>query len=124
MGCCDDRDSSHACPYSPAPWRTTSVGCLRIESDASDTASLDQAETFTDITRQRAVCEVRAGFPPLPHMNPARKIAASSAGPAFPDAARSARLKPLWVSWNAHRRTTGLCTAWNVPLQVIQSERS
>jgi glycosyltransferase involved in cell wall biosynthesis len=30
----------------------------------------------------------------------------------------------LWVSWNAHRRTTGLCAAWDVPLHVIRSERS
>jgi glycosyltransferase involved in cell wall biosynthesis len=29
----------------------------------------------------------------------------------------------LWISWNAHRRTTGLCAAWGVPLHVIQSER-
>lgn len=25
----------------------------------------------------------------------------------------------LWISWYPHRRTTGLCDAWNVPLRVI-----
>jgi glycosyltransferase involved in cell wall biosynthesis len=29
----------------------------------------------------------------------------------------------LWISWNAHRRTTGLCAAWQVPLHIIRSER-
>jgi glycosyltransferase involved in cell wall biosynthesis len=26
----------------------------------------------------------------------------------------------LWVSWNAHLRTDGLCAAWGVPLQVLR----
>jgi glycosyltransferase involved in cell wall biosynthesis len=30
----------------------------------------------------------------------------------------------LWVSWNAHRRTTGLCAAWDVPLHLIRSKHS
>lgn len=29
----------------------------------------------------------------------------------------------LWISWNEHRRTTGLCAAWDVPLHVIHSKR-
>jgi glycosyltransferase involved in cell wall biosynthesis len=29
----------------------------------------------------------------------------------------------LWVSWNVHRRTTGLCAAWDVPLHIIRSKR-
>src|SRR5690606_4106854 len=29
----------------------------------------------------------------------------------------------LWVSWNAHRRTTGLCAAWDVPLHLIRSKQ-
>lgn len=29
----------------------------------------------------------------------------------------------LWIAWNAHRRTTGLCAAWDVPLHVIRSRR-
>lgn len=29
----------------------------------------------------------------------------------------------LWISWNVHRRTTGLCAAWNVPLHLIRSKR-
>ena len=33
----------------------------------------------------------------------------------------SQRLPWLWVSWNVHRRTTGLCTAWDVPLRVLRS---
>lgn len=35
----------------------------------------------------------------------------------------SGRHSALWVSWNAHRRTTGLCAAWDVPLHIIRSER-
>lgn len=37
--------------------------------------------------------------------------------------APSERLQALWISWNPHRRTTGLCAAWDVPLRVIRSER-
>ena len=25
----------------------------------------------------------------------------------------------LWVSWSPHRRTSGLCAAWNIPLHVL-----
>src|SRR5690606_25918792 len=32
--------------------------------------------------------------------------------------------RALWVSWNVHRRTTGLCAAWDVPLHVIRSHRT
>jgi glycosyltransferase involved in cell wall biosynthesis len=28
----------------------------------------------------------------------------------------------LWIAWNAHRRTTGLCAAWDIPLHVEQSK--
>jgi glycosyltransferase involved in cell wall biosynthesis len=28
----------------------------------------------------------------------------------------------MWVSWNTHRRTTGLCSAWNLPLHVVAAE--
>jgi glycosyltransferase involved in cell wall biosynthesis len=28
----------------------------------------------------------------------------------------------MWVSWNVHRRTTGLCSAWNLPLHVVAAE--
>ncbi len=27
----------------------------------------------------------------------------------------------LWVAWNDHRRTTGLCDAWDVPLEVVRA---
>ena len=30
----------------------------------------------------------------------------------------------LWISWSAHRRTTGLCAAWEVPLHGLQSKLS
>jgi glycosyltransferase involved in cell wall biosynthesis len=29
----------------------------------------------------------------------------------------------LWISWYAHRRTTGLCEAWSIPLQLVGSRR-
>lgn len=43
-------------------------------------------------------------------------IAAAVSGPA-------PHVSALWISWNAHRRTTGLCAAWEVPLHVIHSRR-
>ena len=36
---------------------------------------------------------------------------------------RPERTYALWVSWNTHRRTTGLCAAWGVPLHVFRSKR-
>lgn len=39
-------------------------------------------------------------------------------GPNPPAAART-----LWISWNAHRRTTGLCAAWGIPLHVVRTKR-
>lgn len=32
--------------------------------------------------------------------------------------------RTLWISWYPHRRTSGLCEAWNVPLKVIGSRRA
>jgi glycosyltransferase involved in cell wall biosynthesis len=34
-----------------------------------------------------------------------------------------ARRHALWISWNSHRRTTGLCAAWDLPLHIIRSSR-
>lgn len=53
-------------------------------------------------------------------MRPAGKVCATErefAAPA-PD-----RASLLWIAWNNHRRTTGLCAAWDVPLYIIQSNR-
>jgi hypothetical protein len=37
---------------------------------------------------------------------------------------KPSQVKPaLWISWNVHRRSTGLCDAWGVPLQIIQGGR-
>lgn len=30
-------------------------------------------------------------------------------------------IKSLWISWYPHRRTSGLCEAWGIPLEVIPS---
>jgi glycosyltransferase involved in cell wall biosynthesis len=51
--------------------------------------------------------------------------APSSRGNGVPwaESAHPERLEALWLSWNSHRRTTGLCAAWGVPLRVIRSER-
>lgn len=46
---------------------------------------------------------------------PARRETASGAEPLRHN-------NTLWVSWSLHRRTTGLCEAWNVPLHLIRSE--
>jgi glycosyltransferase involved in cell wall biosynthesis len=35
----------------------------------------------------------------------------------------SAEMRPMWITWNTHRRTTGLTTAWQIPLYVIASSR-
>ncbi len=48
--------------------------------------------------------------------NPPREEAIAPTDSVF-----SQRLPWLWVSWNVHRRTTGLCAAWNVPLRVLRS---
>lgn len=31
--------------------------------------------------------------------------------------------KTLWLSWYPHRRTSGICQAWEVPLEIIESSR-
>jgi glycosyltransferase involved in cell wall biosynthesis len=33
------------------------------------------------------------------------------------------RTPAMWISWNPHRRTSGLCAAWEVPLHIIRSKR-
>ena len=37
--------------------------------------------------------------------------------------AATERVPAMWVSWNAHRRTSGLCAAWDLPLHVIPFAR-
>ncbi len=34
------------------------------------------------------------------------------------------RTPMLWISWNFHRRTAGLCDGWGIPLHVLHRERS
>ena len=29
-------------------------------------------------------------------------------------------MRPIWISWSIHRRTTGLCDAWDIPLHVLR----
>jgi glycosyltransferase involved in cell wall biosynthesis len=29
-------------------------------------------------------------------------------------------MRSIWISWNVHRRTTGLCDAWDIPLHVLR----
>jgi glycosyltransferase involved in cell wall biosynthesis len=33
-------------------------------------------------------------------------------------------VRTLWISWYAHRRTTGLCAAWGIRLEVINSRHA
>ncbi len=33
------------------------------------------------------------------------------------------RVPAMWISWSAHRRTSGLCAAWDLPLHVIPHAR-
>lgn len=52
-----------------------------------------------------------------PPVSPADEAVAESAPVSKAPGARST----LWVAWNDHRRTTGLCDAWEVPLEVIRA---
>ena len=54
-------------------------------------------------------------------MSPFDKISPREDAIASAASTSSQRLPWLWLSWNVHRRTTGLCTAWNVPLRVLRS---
>ena len=33
-------------------------------------------------------------------------------------------MKTLWITWYPHRRTTGLCAAWSIPLEVVTSRHT
>ena len=33
-------------------------------------------------------------------------------------------MRSIWISWSVHRRTTGLCDAWDMPLHVLRPKRS
>jgi glycosyltransferase involved in cell wall biosynthesis len=57
-------------------------------------------------------------------MSPVRRVPSSGNRIAIARSSPSGRLRSLWISWNNHRRTTGLCAAWDVPLLVVGSERS
>ncbi len=58
----------------------------------------------------------------LPQTTSASK--AAHAEREIPDSsAPSGPLSALWISWNAHRRSTGLCAAWGLPLHVIPHAR-
>lgn len=37
---------------------------------------------------------------------------------------RDTTLNSLWISWYPHRRTSGLCDAWDIPLEVIPSRHA
>jgi glycosyltransferase involved in cell wall biosynthesis len=54
-----------------------------------------------------SVAEIRQRVERLP--------ATDSAGYGLPGA--------LWITWHLHRRTSGLCAAWSLPLRVIRSGR-
>jgi glycosyltransferase involved in cell wall biosynthesis len=30
-------------------------------------------------------------------------------------------MRAIWISWSVHRRTTGLCDAWDIPLHVLRA---
>ena len=54
-------------------------------------------------------------------MSPFDKIPSPEEGIATATSVASERLPTLWIAWNVHRRTTGLCAAWNIPLRLIRS---
>jgi glycosyltransferase involved in cell wall biosynthesis len=33
-------------------------------------------------------------------------------------------MRSIWITWSAHRRTTGLCDAWDIPLHVLRPKHS
>ena len=51
---------------------------------------------------------------------------AGSVGPdlATPVSRPAPHVRSLWVTWSVHRRTTGLCAAWDVPLHIIHCRRT
>ena len=55
-------------------------------------------------------------------MRPASKVAQSEREIPLSSAPRG-HVSALWVSWNDHRRTTGLCAAWDVPVHIVRSNR-
>lgn len=69
----------------------------------------------------KIVCEALANSSLSLHMSPFDKIPSPEDGIATATAVSSGRLPTLWISWSVHRRTTGLCAAWNVPLQIVRS---
>ena len=37
---------------------------------------------------------------------------------------RSETMRSIWITWSPHRRTTGICDAWDVPLHVLRRRHS
>jgi glycosyltransferase involved in cell wall biosynthesis len=70
----------------------------------------------------RGVCEANPFL--FLHMSSIPKAPSSRNGATWAESAHPERLQALWISWNTHRRTAGLCAAWGVPLRVVRSERS
>ena len=56
-------------------------------------------------------------------MRPVSKVEPTQAENPLSVSTPQQRLVAMWVSWNAHRRTTGLCSTWDVPLHIIRSDR-
>ena len=50
-------------------------------------------------------------------MTVAGKLTASASETA---SAPEPRTSAMWISWNDHRRTAGLCEAWDIPLHVVR----
>ena len=56
-------------------------------------------------------------------MSAVSKIPSEGGRTTSSTAAPLERTSALWIAWNTHRRTTGLCAAWDIPLHVLQSSR-
>ena len=56
-------------------------------------------------------------------MKPAGKVHSSGREVTLSASEPSEHVSSTWISWNAHRRTTGLCAAWDVPLHIVRSKR-
>lgn len=57
-------------------------------------------------------------------MRSTSRVEPTDGAAALPVVQTVRRDSALWLTWNEHRRSSGLCDAWGVPLLVVRSSRS
>jgi glycosyltransferase involved in cell wall biosynthesis len=56
-------------------------------------------------------------------MRSASKVEPAEREIPFSLSAPTEHVPAIWISWNTHRRSSGLCAAWDLPLQVVPYAR-